>query len=35
MRKNPEIDLSSEFVTTIWRDSDATNIRTNDETNDA
>ena len=29
MRKNPEIDLSAEFVTTIWRDSDATNIGTN------
>ena len=25
----PEIDLSAEFVTTIWRDNDATNIGTN------
>ena len=24
----PEIDLSAEFVTTIWRDNDATNIAT-------
>ena len=42
----PEIDLSAEFVTTIWRDSDATessnvatnigtDIGTNDATNDA
>ena len=31
----PEIDLSAEFVTTIWRDNDATNIGTNDATNDA
>jgi predicted HTH transcriptional regulator len=37
----PEIDLSAEFVTTIWRDSDATessnvatNIGTDDSTND-
>ena len=29
----PEIDLSAEFVTTIWRDNDATNIGTNDATN--
>lgn len=29
----PEIDLSAEFVTTIWRDSDATNIGTNIGTN--
>ena len=35
IRKNPEIDLSAEFVTTIWRDSDATNIGTNDATNGA
>lgn len=25
----PEIDLSAEFVTTIWRDNDATNVATN------
>ena len=31
----PEIDLSAEFVTTIWRDNDATNGATNDATNDA
>ena len=31
----PEIDLSAEFVTTIWRDNDATNLATNDATNDA
>lgn len=38
----PEIDLSAEFVTTIWRDKDATessnvaaNLGTNLETNDA
>ena len=30
----PEIDLSAEFVTTIWRDNDATNIGTNIGTND-
>ena len=35
MRKNSEIDLNAEFVTTIWRDNDATNIGTNDATNDA
>ena len=29
----PEIDLSAEFVTTIWRDNDATNIGTNLGTN--
>ena len=28
----PEIDLSAEFVTTIWRDNDATNLGTNDAT---
>ena len=27
--------MNAEFVTTIWRDSDATNIGTNDATNDA
>lgn len=34
----PEIDLSAEFVTTIWRDNDATNVATdnpNVATNDA
>ncbi|MCR4825683.1 MAG: hypothetical protein K5882_01875 [Bacteroidales bacterium] len=31
MRKNPEIDLSAEFITTIRRD----NIGTNDATNNA
>ena len=31
----PEIDLSAEFVTTIWRDNDATNIGTNIGTYDA
>jgi predicted HTH transcriptional regulator len=31
----PEIDLSAEFITTIWRDNDATNIGTNDATNNA
>lgn len=31
----PEIDLSAEFITTIWRDNDATNIATNLGTNDA
>lgn len=31
MRKNPEIDLSDEFITTIRRD----NIGTNDAINDA
>lgn len=42
----PEIDLSAEFITTIWRDNDATeglnvatnlgtNVATNDATNDA
>ena len=38
----PKIDLSAEFITTIWRDNDttessnvATNIGTNDATNDA
>ena len=35
IRKNPEIDLSAEFITSIWRDNDATNIGTNDATNDA
>ena len=31
-----EIDLNAEFITTIWRDNDATNIGTNDATdNDA
>lgn len=34
-KKKPEIDLSAEFVTTIRRDNDATNIGTNDATNDA
>ena len=29
----PEIDLSAEFITTIWRDNDATNIGTNLGTN--
>ena len=32
IRKNPEIDLSAEFITSIWRDSDATessNVATN------
>ena len=32
IRKNPEIDLSAEFITSIWRDNDATNIGTNDAT---
>jgi Predicted transcriptional regulator containing an HTH domain and an uncharacterized domain shared with the mammalian protein Schlafen len=31
----PEIDLSAEFITTIWRDNDATNVATNIGTNDA
>ena len=31
----PEIDLSAEFITTIWRDTIGTNIGTNDATNDA
>jgi predicted HTH transcriptional regulator len=31
----PEIDLSAEFITTIWRDNNATNIGTNDATNNA
>ena len=31
----PEIDLSAEFITTIWRDNDATNIGTDLGTNDA
>ena len=35
MRKNPEIDLSAEFITTIRRDNIGTNIGTNDATNDA
>ena len=35
IRKNPEIDLSAEFITSIWRDNDATNIGTNDATNGA
>ena len=30
----PEIDLSAEFITTIWRDNDATNIGTNLGTSD-
>lgn len=29
----PEIDLSAEFITTIWRDNDATNDATNIATN--
>lgn len=29
----PEIDLSAEFITTIWRENDATNIGTNVGTN--
>lgn len=28
IRKNPEIDLSTEFIITIWRDNDTTNIGT-------
>ena len=35
MRKKSGDDLSAEFVTTIWRDNDATNIGTNIGTNDA
>ena len=35
MRKKTEIDLSTEFITTIRRDNDATNIGTNNATNDA
>lgn len=31
----PEIDLSAEFITTIWRDNIGINIGTNDATNDA
>lgn len=31
----PEIDLSAEFITTIWRDNDAANDATNGATNDA
>ena len=31
----PEIDLSAEFITTIWRDNDAINDATNIGTNDA
>ena len=34
-KKTPEINLSVEFIITIWRDSDATNIGTNDATNGA
>ncbi len=34
-KKTLEIDLSAEFITTIRRDDDATNIGTNIGTNDA
>ena len=33
MRKKSGDDLSAEFITTIKRDNDATNIGTNDATN--